>query len=505
MTFMLAVQSAIYSPAKYGYIKSLFGKQHLAQANGMVQAVTIIAILLGTFIFSIVFEYLFPAGRSNPQSVLQAIAPIGWLLVANSLVELILAYKLPRFESSKNNEHSSIAQYLSGQSAVKNIQPLLKNNIIKLSSIGLAIFWSVGQVLLAAFPSFAKDSLDVDNTIIIQGLLAATGIGIAIGSWLAARWSKGYIEIGLIPLAAVGISAGLLILPFIATTTGHFINLLFIGVMGGLFIVPLNALIQFNAKSADLGKVIAGNNLIQNISMLGFLGLTASFAFYGLSSEALLIITALVAVVGGLYTIVKLPQSLTRIILSLVMTRRYRVHVQGLKNMPEQGGVLMLGNHISWVDWAIIQIASPRPVRFVMLKAIYQHWYLKWFLDLFGVIPIESGASSRKSLNAVTECLNNGEVVCLFPEGGISRTGHLAEFRKGFEKACDMANDDVVILPFYMRGLWGSQFSRSSSQLKNIRSGGLFRDVIIAFGEPLTKDTQADVLKRRVFDLSVVS
>jgi acyl-[acyl-carrier-protein]-phospholipid O-acyltransferase/long-chain-fatty-acid--[acyl-carrier-protein] ligase len=505
MTFMLAVQSAIYSPAKYGYIKSLFGKQHLAQANGIVQTVTIIAILLGTFVFSIAFESLFSTDSKDPQQVLQVIAPIGWLLVANSLIELTLAYKIPHVEPIDNGERFSINQFFTGRSAINNIQPLLKNNVIKLSAIGLAIFWSVGQVLLATFPSFAKESLNLDNAIVIQGLLAATGIGIAIGSWLAARWSKGYIELGLIPLAAIGISIGLLVLPTIDSSIGHFINLLFIGVMGGLFIVPLNALIQFNAKSGDLGKVIAGNNLIQNISMLAFLGLTACFAFYGLSSATLLFITALVAVVGGIYTIIKLPQSLTRIVLSFIMTRRYRIHVQGLKNIPEQGGVLMLGNHISWVDWAIIQIASPRPVCFVMLKSIYQRWYLQWFLDLFGVIPIESGTSSRQSLNTVAKCLNNGEVVCLFPEGAISRTGHLGVFRKGFEKACEMANNDIVILPFYMRGLWGSQFSRSSEQLKTIRSDGFSRDIIIAFGEPLKKDTQADVVKRRIFDLSVIS
>lgn len=505
MTFLLAMQSAIYSPAKYGYIKSLFGKEHLAQANGIVQAVTIIAILLGTFAFSVLFEGLFPQGSTDPQQALKAIAPIGWLLVINSIIELVLAYKLPRFEPNENVEKFKPADYLTGKSAVKNIQPLLKNDVIKLSAVGLAVFWSIGQVLLAAFPAFAKASLAIDNTIVIQGLLAATGIGIAVGSWLAAKWSKGYIETGLVPLAAMGIAGGLLLLPGIESATGHFLNLLFIGLMVGLFIVPLNALIQFNAKSGDLGKVLAGNNLIQNISMLGFLGLTAGFALYGLSSEALLIITALVAVAGGIYTVLKLPQSLVRIVLSLIMTRRYRVHVQGLKNIPEQGGVLMLGNHISWVDWAIIQIASPRPVRFVMLKAIYQRWYLRWLFDLFGVIPIEQGASSRKSLNTVAECLNNGEVVCLFPEGAISRTGHLGEFRKGFEKACELANDDVVILPFYMRGLWGSQFSRSSEQLKTIRSSGLFRDLIIAFGEPMSKETKADVLKRRVFDLSVSS
>jgi acyl-[acyl-carrier-protein]-phospholipid O-acyltransferase/long-chain-fatty-acid--[acyl-carrier-protein] ligase len=414
-----------------------------------------------------------------------------------------MAYKLPVIDHSDQGKDFKVGEYFTGRLIAKNIQPLVSNHVIKLSVIGLAVFWSVGQVMLAAFPAFAKESLAIDNTIIIQGILAAAGIGIAIGSTLAAKWSKGYIETGLIPIGAAGVGIGLLVLTQLSSATGHFFNFMFIGLMGGLFIVPLNALIQFNAKNSDLGMILAGNNLIQNVAMLGFLILTAVFALNGFSGESLLLLTALVAIVGGIYTIYKLPQSLVRILLTLLMTRRYKINVQGLKNIPEQKGVLLLGNHISWVDWAIIQIASPRPVRFVMLKSIYQRWYLKWFFDIFGVIPIESGASSRKSLELVAELLNKGQVVCLFPEGAISKTGHLGEFKKGFERACEHCNDDVVIVPFYLRGLWGSQFSRSSDQLKNIRSAGLFRDLIVAFGEPLPKSTAADVVKRRVFDISI--
>lgn len=505
LTLALAMQSAIYSPAKYGYIKSLFGKAHLAQANGLVQAVTIVAILLGTFVFSIGFEHFFQASLSHPEQVLKAIAPIGWLLIANSVLELVLAYRLPHFAPAPTTECFSAKGYFTGRSAALSIRPLLSNDVIRLSAIGLAIFWSVGQVLLATFPAYIKSAMAVDNTIVIQGLLAATGIGIALGSSLAGRVSKGYIEIGLVPVAAMGIAASLLLLPTIDSLAGHAANLLFVGVMGGLFIVPLNALIQFNAKSGDLGKIIAGSNFVQNLCMLAFLVLTAGFAYYGISSKTLLNITAVVALAGGIYTIIKLPQSLIRIVLTGILTRRYRVQVQGLENMPEQGGVLLLGNHISWVDWAIVQIASPRPVRFVMLKSIYQRWYLQWLFDLFGVIPIEPGKGSQQSLAEVAESLNNGEVVCLFPEGAISRNGHLGLFRKGFERACSQVNDDVVIVPFYLRGLWGSQFSRSSTRLKAIRSSGMYRNLIVAFGQPLAKDTNADTIKQRVFDLSVTS
>ncbi|MCU7808235.1 MAG: AMP-binding protein, partial [Candidatus Thiodiazotropha sp. (ex Semelilucina semeliformis)] len=155
---------------------------------------------------------------------------------------------------------------------------------------------------------------------------------------------------------------------------------------------------------------------------------------------------------------------------------------------------------ISWLDWAMVQIGSPRPVRFVMYRGIYQRWYLKWFLDLFGVIPI-TGGQSRDALESINELLRAGEVVCLFPEGSISRNGQLGEFKKGYEKSAEGV--DGVILPFYLRGLWGSHFSRSSEKLQESRSNGLRGDVIVAFGKPLPMDTPAHELKRHVFDLSI--
>ena len=359
--------------------------------------------------------------------------------------------------------------------------------------------------MLAAFPAFAKETLAVTNTVVIQGTLAISGIGIMLGSLLAGRWSRRYIETGIIPIGAAGIAIGLFLLPGIESLTGHLFNFLLIGMAGGLFIVPLNALIQFHAADDELGAVLAGNNLIQNIAMLSFLILTAIVAYAGIATSNLLLMVAAVALVGGAYTVFSFPQSMLRFLVTYMMSRRYRVNVQGFNNIPEVGGVLMLGNHISFIDWAIVQIASPRPVRFVMFKNIYDRWYLKWFLEFLGVVPMGAGAGSKTALKTMTELLNQGEVVCLFPEGSISRTGHLGEFRKGYERACDEADDSMVILPFYLRGLWGSRFSHSAERLKTDKSLSFGRDIIVAFGEPLPKDTQVDVLKRRVFDLSVLS
>jgi acyl-[acyl-carrier-protein]-phospholipid O-acyltransferase/long-chain-fatty-acid--[acyl-carrier-protein] ligase len=510
MTFLLAIQSAFYSPAKYGYIKGFFGKQRLSEANGLIQAVTIIAILSGTFVFSVIFEKLFPENSTDASTVLQAVVPIGFLLILNSIIELIMMYKLPNTDdtnidtTSKNNV--KVPNKNKKELPLKTrLIDVLKNPIIRLSIVGLTMFWSIGQVLLATFPSFAKDTLGEMNTVVIQGILASIGIGIAIGSMIAGKFSKNYIEVGLVPVGALGIAGGLCLLPFLHDPITLAANFLWIGIMGGLFIIPLNALIQYHAKEKGLGTTLAANNLIQNIGMFVFLVITVLFTLAGAASQQLLQLVACIAIMGGIYTVIKLPQSLVRCALTFLMSRHYKTNVQGMQNIPEKGGVLLLGNHISFVDWAIVQIACPRPVHFVMEKSIYERWYLHWLLKSMGCVPIQPGISSKNSLETVTKLLNQGKVVCLFPEGVISRTGNLTEFRKGYERATLSAENTVKIVPFYLHGLWGSQFSKSSNRLKTVKASTLNRNVIITFGNAIVKDTPASTLKKYIFDLSVLS
>lgn len=503
MTFLLAAQSAIYSPAKFGYIKSLFGKENLAQGNGLVQAISIIAILSGTLLFSILFESFYPDMAATKSDILLTLIPVGYILIATSILELIMMYRLPQLEQTDHQQSFDMSDFVKGQMTKDNLRPVIKNHVIFQSIIGLSLFWSIGQVMLAAFPSFAKQQTGETNTIIIQIILAASGIGIALGSMIAARASRNYIETGLVPVAAAGIAAGLFLLPGLQNQLWMGVDFMFIGTMGGLLIVPLNALIQFHAGSHQMGRVLAANNLIQNIAMLLFLMVTVMFALAQFESSQLLYLIALVALIGFGYSVYQLPQSLVRFILSYVMSARYRVRVEGMQKLPSTGGVLLLGNHISWLDWAIVQIACPRPVRFVMIRSIYERWYLNWFFRMFGCIPIESGIGSKKALEDVTQLLNDGEVVCLFPEGTISRNGQLSEFKHGYEKAAQAANDDVVIVPFYLHGLWGSQFSRANAHFKNMRKTGQRRDLSVSFGDVLQRTTVAEVLKRRVFDLSI--
>ena len=504
MTFLLAVQSTLYSPAKYGYIKEIAGKEALARANALIQATVTSAILAGIFFFSVLFEQAL-AGQetATPEEILRHIAPLGWFLVGFSLLELVLAYRIPRQRSGEATLRFDWPRYRRGRYLVENLGEVYRNRVVWLSIVGLSVFWAISQVMLATFPAFAKETLGETNTVVIQGAMAAAGIGIILGSVIAGRVSRAHIETGLIPVGALGIALSLFLLPGLSAVWAHTLNFLAIGVLGGFFIVPLNALIQFNTEDDALGRVLAGNNFIQNLAMLAFLGLTVAAALVKSGGTFIIQILGLIALLGAVYTLYQLPQSLVRFLVARLLAMRYRLEVIGLKNMPPEGGVLMLGNHISWVDWAMVQLASPRPVRFVMIRSIYERWYLRRFFDFFGVVPI-SGTQSRQALHRVSELLDAGEVVCLFPEGAISRNGQLGEFKRGFELSAKSVRGGKI-LPFYLRGLWGSGLSFANARLKENRGAGRVQDVIVAFGPTLPMIAQAEQVKQAVFDLSVSS
>ena len=234
LTLTLAVQSAIYSPAKYGYIKELVGQENLGGANGMVQAVTIAGILSGTFAFSLLFESLLPAeGVTNGGEALDAIAPLGWLLVGLAALEWWITRKLPAIREGVAGEPFRLRRYLGLKYLRGNLREVSANTAIWLSIVGLATFWAISQVLVASFPAFAKATLAVDNTVLIQGLLACSGVGIALGSMLAGRASRNYIELGLVPVGALGITLCLAVLPGLDSTWAMGGLFLVVGVMGG--------------------------------------------------------------------------------------------------------------------------------------------------------------------------------------------------------------------------------------------------------------------------------
>lgn len=499
-TLCLAIQSAIYSPAKYALIKNLVGIQNLGTGNGIVQATTIISILFNSFIFSVFFEMSYEG--TNPGEIMKSIWFVGFILFAMSIVETIFAFKIPYFTAVDSEQKYEIKKYFNFSYLKENLKFITSNKSIFLCILGLSVFWAISQVIVATFPAHYKSITSDSNVVIIQVILAVSAIGVAIGSGIAANYSKKHIELGIVPFGALGVSVALFMLSGSNTIFTFLIASLVFGVSGGVFIVPLNAAIQYFTKDEHMGKVLAGNNFLQNLTMIFALVFSIFFVKFGFTTVGLYLVCAIATLFTALYCVKQLPHLFSRVLLLPILRQTYKVNVNGLDNLPLRGGVLLLGNHISWIDWLVLQIATPRPIKFVMYKSFYDHWYIKWFFKLFQVIPIGEGIN-RSAIEAIKQRLDNGEVVALFPEGRISYNGHLGEFQQGFELAAK--NSNCVIVPFFLRGLWGSSFSRANKGYRELNSIDVNKAISVSFGKPIGNTATANMVKKSVFELSFYS
>lgn len=499
-TLLLAMQSAIYSPAKYGLIKSLLGTQNLGSGNGVVQAVTIISILLNSFIFSLFFEMFYYG--TTPGEIMHSVWFIGVILFILSIIEAYFTFKIPYFKAVELKQNFEIKKYLNFTYLKQNLKFITSSKSVFLCILGLSVFWAISQVIVATFPAHYKTMRVDSNVIIIQIILSISAIGVAIGSAIAASYSKKHIELGIVPFGALGISIALFMLSGSSEVFFFALASLVFGISGGVFIVPLNAAIQYFTKEEQMGKVLSGNNFLQNIAMLIAIVFSMFFVKFGLTTIGLYLICAIATLFTALYCVKELPHLFSRILLLPIFKQTYKVNVNGLDNLPLRGGVLLLGNHISWIDWLVLQIATPRPIKFVMYKSFYDHWYVKWFFKLFKVIPIGEGVNTS-AIKAIKQRLNNGEVVALFPEGRISYNGHLGEFQHGFELAAK--NSNCVIIPFFLRGLWGSSFSRANKGYKELTNIDANKQISVTFGKSMSSDSTASMVKKAVSELSFYS
>jgi len=495
LTLILAIQSAIYSPAKLGYIRDLVQKNEISKLNAYLQSVSIIGILAGMAFFSFIFT-----SNYNSEEGLLSLVTVGYFLIAFSLIEYLFSLKLPTKTEEKIDMSFNVQDWITLKSIKSSVNEFRKNDVIVQSMIGLAFFWLILQLISVTFPSLAKAN-GIDNVLLLNSMLATTGIGIFFGSLLFSKISKNYIEIGVIPIGAIGLAISTAFITFNTNTNILFLAFFFAGLSGGLFIVPLNSLIQFNVPKEKLGITMAGANWIQSLFMTIGLTLTTLVAYFQIDPQYIMISVLLIAIGGSVYTFFKIPQAMIHFVIGLAFHTKYKIQVSGINNIPSKGPILMLGNHVSWIDWALLQIASPRRIRFLMDKAIFNKWYLNKFLKFFGAIPVNG--ASKDSLKLVSKYLLEGEVVCIFPEGAITRNGQLGEFKKGFEKILDFIKEEnntakIPVLPFYIRGMWGDKYSRAE---ENYKKSWNSETVTVIFGNTLISPNTAKV-KQEIFNLS---
>ncbi len=490
MTFILALQSAIYGPAKYGYIKELVGEKYISAGNAAIQATTTVAILGGIIFYTVLFEGMYVDSLEDESQILQAIAPLGWLLVLSSVVEWFYASKLPNKMKAASKREFKMRRYLSGAYLRKNMKMLTRKREIFNAIIALSLFWSISQVVLAIFGEYAKSNLGITNTIYVQGVMALAGIGIVLGSIMASKYSKYYINLGLVGLGASGITIVVFLVPFVDSIALMAPLFMLFGVFSGFLMVPLNAHIQLLASRVHLGMILAGNNFIQNIFMVTFLALTTVFAYNGMDTEILFYLMGMVGIYLSFMTLRHYSVDTFWAKMFILGSLRHKYIYHGLKNVPKEGGALLLSNHVSWLDWIILQLPFKRHLNYMMEKDIYNWPVLHAIFKKGETIPISSKAS-KDAFKEAHKRLKNGKLVAMFPEGRISSDGKLSRFRKGYE--CIPSDYDGCIIPVFIDGVFGSLFSRYKKS--NKKHFWQRRIINVYYGTPISNKTSSEKVK----------
>lgn len=505
--FLLGAQATLFGPVKYSVLPQLLREEELIGGNAWVEAATFLAILLGTMLGGWLIAQ--PGGAQWVSVAVVIVAVLGYLTSRSIPLAPAAAPDL-RINWNPLTE------------TWRNLRFMRGNRTVFLSVLGISWFWFFGATFLSQLPHYTKSYLG-GNEQVVTLLLTVFSLGIGVGSLLCERLSGGKVEIGLVPLGSIGLTLFGIDLyfaaPHLALVQGqgaaaflHAIghhrviwDLLMIGVFGGLYIVPLYALIQTRSERSHRSRIIAGNNILNALFMVVSAGLAILLLKCGLTIPELLLTTALMNAAVALFIYSLVPEFFMRFIVWLLIHALYRIRSQGLDKIPETGAVVVVCNHVSFVDALILGGAIRRPVRFVMYHKIFKLPLLSFIFRTARAIPIaparEDEALMHRAFDEIAAALANGDVVGIFPEGAITHDGQMDSFRSGIERV--IQRTPVPVVPMALRGLWGSIFSRRDDLLRRARLPRRFRSKIeLVASDPIPPEqVTAALLEARVREL----
>ena len=488
--FLMAAQSAIFAPAKYGIVPELVSKEELSKANGLLEACTYLAIIIGTAL-----------GPIMAQVIGENYIVLGSICILVAGIGLATSLKIERTKAFGVEIKPNIF-------FVKEIwDTLVKikgNKDLMMAVIGSAYFLLIGGFIYTNLIPYGISHLGLDEKQSVYLFLVAA-VGIGLGSLLAGKLSGRNVEFGIVPLGAIGLtisSAGL------GFTTGMMIpTLVLVLIMGlscGLFIVPIHAFIQLASPEKDRGKILAASGFLGWIGVLiASLTIPLLSAVLGMSAAKVFMILGLMTLVPTIVTICLLPDFLVRFIAVILAKIFYRLKVYGLENIPVEKGALIISNHVSWVDAILLSATLQRRIRFIMDKTLYNNKLFNPVCRLMKVIPISMNDPPKQiihSLRQGRQALDDGYILCIFAEGAVTRNGLLREFKAGFEKI--MKGTDCPIIPAHIGGAWGSIFSYYSGKLMSTLPRKLPYPISIHYGKPLLASSTTNQVREKVMELS---
>ncbi len=491
--FLASTQGALFGPSKYGLLPEILPEKLLSWGNGVIELGTFLAIISGSVIgglFSDAFQ-----GRQQISGLIFLACSVFGLATSFAISKVPAADPAQRFRPNFLGELWDQGKRIRG------------DRVLWLAMAGNTYFFFLGALLQFDIVFYGRDLLHVSAT---RGsfLQAAIAIGIGLGSLAAGYLSGGKIEYGLIPLGAFGMTLfGFLLAAHGLSFVAVLVLLAALGFTGGFFIVPISALLQHRPEQQHRGGVLAAANL------LSFVGVFAASGAYYLCKHYLHLGPAVIffwasflTLAALVYVLFLLPDSLLRLLLWLASHTLYRIDLQGQENIPARGGALLVPNHASMADAVLLIATTDRPIRFLMFKGSYEHWLVKPFAKIMHVIPIASNQGPREmiqSLRTATEALRDGELVCIFPEGEMTRIGQMLPFRRGMERI--VKGVEVPIVPVYIDGIWGSIFSFSGGRFLWKFPRHVPYPVRITYGKALPSTATSTEARQAVQELGVES
>ncbi|MCV6625417.1 MAG: MFS transporter [Cellvibrionaceae bacterium] len=467
--FLLGFQSALFGPVKYSILPQALHETELIGGNAQIEMGTFVAILLGTVAGGLL---------ANAEQAALYLSVCILLVASVGMVASWFIPNSPAADPSLRLNLNPISQ------TARVIRLAYDNRTVFLSILGISWFWLIGAAYLTQLPVFTKDVLGADATAITL-LLCVFTVGVALGSLLCERMSGHKVEMGLVPFGAGGISLFGIHLYFAASGFNTLENadfwqlllaqgslpivfdLAMIGVFGGFYIVPLYAVIQMRSEEKRRAQIISVNNIMNALfmvasAMLGVLFLVA----LNFSIPEFLLTIALLNIAVAVYIFHQVPEFSMRFLVWLFSHTLYRVSHKGLDKIPEQGAAVIVCNHVSYMDALLLAGAVRRPIRFIMFKPIYDLPVLNFIFRTGRTIPIISQhvdkAAYQRAFDDISAGLEAGDLLCIFPEGKLTDSGAINEFKTGIERILE--RNPVPVVPMALKGLWGSFFSHKNGQ-----------------------------------------
>ena len=486
--FLMGCQSTMFGPVKFAYLPQQLKTDELVGGNALVESGTYLAIIFGLIVGGLAIS-LDPGRQYLLGSCLIGVAVLGYI-ASRSIPE------------TKPVDPELSLKWNIWRETWRIVGFSRRRKSVFLSILGISWFWFFGSALTLQIPSYTLNILN-GNEEVTTILLVAFAIGVGAGSLLCERMSGRRIELGLVPFGSIGLSVFAVDLYFaqpgastdaVASMSEFFarkgtFRILFdfamLGAFGGFYSVPLYALVQQRAERQQLSRIIAANNIVNAVFMVAAALLALFVLESGVSIPQFFVGLAILNALAAVYIFTLLPEFLMRFLAWILINTLYRVRTSGLESIPENGPAVLVCNHVSFMDALVVGGSIRRPVRFVMYYKIFQIPILKFLFRTAKAIPIASASENPQLLDQafdkIDEELAEGNVVCIFPEGSISRDGEIQNFRPGIEKV--IARREVPIVPIALGGLWGSWFSRRSNGSLRRVPGKLFAKVHVSVGK----------------------